>query len=158
MRRIVAVLLTCSLAPTLVGCDSVAGVFTPTPEVVVKEATVAVPGAAVEGELGDKVPDDTPLWPGAKVEDSSYAKGTAIVLLSTDDAFDDVLSGISVGFERAGWGVLADDAGASAEDSATGEPRIAVITASKPEREALVTITDDGQGPVSIEILVRVVK
>lgn len=151
MKRLLTVLAIVVAAGALGGCSRLQAAFTPPPKVVTEAATVAVAGAPVKGELHKGVPADTPLWPNATVQDSTYLKSTATFTLTTTDPYDDVLSGVAVGFERAKWEVAEEDT--SAEDI-----RSTLVTASKPGREALVSIADLGDGTVVMEYSVQVVK
>ncbi len=133
-RRILLAALAVLAAMALAGCDTLQSVVTPEPEVITEEATVAVAGAAVSGELSADTPQGLPLWPGAEVIESTSSEDTYSLTLSTGDPYDDVLPGLAAGFERAGWEV-------TSEESDEGG-RIAVLSLTTQGQEGFITITE----------------
>ncbi len=99
---------------------------------------MAVPAAAVKGQVPEGVPDVLPLWPGATVSSGEVAEGSVVLSLGTKATYDDVVAGTSVGFERAGWTV---SEGAE-ESSAT------VLDVAGKGYEGVVTITGTDTGAV----------
>jgi hypothetical protein len=126
-------LLVVTLSPAA-GCARLQEAFTPPPKVVTEEATVAVDGASVVGELSADTPSDLPIWPHATVVESVTTDDAYSLTLTTTDSFDDVLAGVAAGFEKAGWDV------ASEETSEGG--RVAVLTVSTTGREGFITVTE----------------
>jgi hypothetical protein len=94
------------------GCKALEKQFTPPPKVVTEDATMAVDGAQVAGELSDVTPEGLPLWPGAEVVESTGTEDSYGLTLVTGDPYQDVLNGVAAGFEQAGWEVARDDQGA----------------------------------------------
>lgn len=148
MKRLVSLIALAAACAVLTGCDRIQAAFVPDPIVITDEATTAVSPAKLDGELGEGVPEGTPLWPGSRVEASDRIKGTTTVTLVTGDPFDDVVAGIGVGYQRAEWEV-------STEDASTPEVKTALITASKADRQVLITVTDAGDGTVTMEYLIQ---
>lgn len=148
MKRAVSLIALVAVCVVMTGCGRIQAAFVPDPIVVTDEATTAVSPANLEGELGDGVPEGTPFWPGSRVEASDYTKGTATVTLVTGDPFDDVVAGIGVGYQRADWAV-------TTEDASTPDVKTALITASKANRQVLITVADAGDGAVTMEYLIQ---
>ncbi len=125
------------------GCSQIEAVFTPTPQVVTREATVAAASATLKGDLPENTPAGLPLWPGATVA-STPAKGASYSLtLDTNDAYADVLSGITVGFQRAGWTV--------AQGSQDGS--VTALDVSGENYEGVVTVSGNKDGSTTVEYL-----
>jgi hypothetical protein len=133
-RVLTASILAALLAFSLVGCKQLEQRFTPPPKVVTQEATVAVGGAPVQGELAAETPEGLPLWPGAKVVESTGTEDAYGLTLVTSDPYEDVLNGVAAGFEKAGWQV--------AQDSGGGEDAASVVLTIKSDAfEGFVTIS-----------------
>jgi hypothetical protein len=127
----------------LTGCAAASSVLTPEPEVVTREATVAVPAAPVDGALGREIPSDLPVWPEATVVSVEKSDGGSLVIaLRTPEAYDDVVTGLGVGFERAGWQVT----------EGGQEAAVTLLDVSGLGYEGLVTIASTDAG-TSIEYL-----
>ena len=133
-RAVTVSFLAALLAFSLVGCKQLEQRFTPPPKVVTQEATVAVGGAPVQGELAAETPEGLPLWPGAQVVESTGTEDAYGLTLLTSDPYEDVLNGVAAGFEKAGWQV-AQDAGGG-EDAAS-----VVLTVKSDALEGFVTIS-----------------
>lgn len=142
-RRILLACLTALLVLSLSGCAKLQAAFTPDPEVITEEATVAVEGAAVSGELSPDTPQGLPIWPGAEVIESIASEDSYSLTLSTGDSYDDVLLGMAAGFERVGWEV-------TSEESDEGG-RIAVLSLTTEGQEGFVTITELESGAVQLD-------
>lgn len=142
-RRLLAFPIVIAVAAGLSGCARLEAVFTPKPKVVTIEATVAAPGAAVNGDLASWMPEGTPLWPGATVADSQATRTAYNLTLVTNDPYVDVLAGTAKGFEDAGWEVV------QTEEGETGA-RTAVLTVSNSTHEGLVTLAEESGGTVTI--------
>jgi len=136
MRRRTAALATVLVlaAVSTTGCKALEEKFVPPPKVVTEDATVAVDGAQVAGELSKETPQGLPLWPGSEVIESTGTEDAYGLTLLTRDPFEDVLNGVAVGFEQAGWGVAREDAGDA------GAPSV-VLTVSNDTLEGFVTIS-----------------
>lgn len=143
--RLASVLLVAVVFASVTGCAKLEQRFTPPPQVVTEEATVAVSGAAVTGDLGE-APQDLPVWPGATVTDQSITDGAYAVTMTTVDVYDDVLKGVAVGFERAGWSV-------AQEESGDQGARSAVLTVTGSEYEGYVTITEAENEVIQVDYL-----
>jgi hypothetical protein len=141
--RIAMVMLMAALALPTTGCARFRSALTPEPEVVTIEATVAVAGAAVEGELPEGTPADLPLWPGSTVVEGESGPASYTLTLSATDTFDDVLAGLAKGFSDAGWEVAQEDLGEGAE-------RTAVLTVEGSSGQGIVTLTAEDDGSVMI--------
>ncbi len=107
-----------------------------------QEPTVAVAAAQVSGELPEGLPDALPLWPGATVISGEAAGEAVLLTLDAREAYDDVVAGVSVGFERAGWTVTEDDV----PDSVT------VLDVQGDGLEGVVTVSETEDG-VQIDYL-----
>lgn len=138
-----ALVLALSATPILTGCQSVQSFISPTPTVITQEATVAVTAAAVTGELPAETPESLPLWPGAEVASAESIESQFSLVLTSSEPFDDVVSGMTVGFERAGWEV----AESASDESATS------LDVSNGEYEGVVTVYDAGSA-TRIEYLI----
>jgi len=134
VRTVVLTVLAIVALASAMGCTGLQEAFTPPPKVVTEEATVAVDGASVVGELAADTPENLPVWPDATVVESVTTDDAYSLTLTTADRFDDVLAGVAAGFEKAGWEV------ASEETSEGG--RVAVLTVSTAGREGFITITE----------------
>lgn len=130
-------------AAMLSGCTQLEETFTPEPNVVTEEATVAVDGASVVGEMSPDTPAGLPLWPGAEVVESVQTDDAYSLTLTTTDTYEDVLAGVAAGFEQAGWEV------ASEESSEGG--RIAVLTLTATDQEGFITLTELEGGGVQLD-------
>jgi len=133
------------------GCKALEERFTPPPKVVTEEATVAVDGAAVQGELSEDTPQGLPIWPGATVTESTGTEDAYGLSLTTTDPFDDVLNGTAVGFEEAGFEVAREEAGVEGA-------RSVVLTVSGDGLEGFVTLTEIGDGTTQIDYAVTTVQ
>lgn len=133
LGRVLSCAVILALVIPLTGCEKVQSVFTPKPKVITREATVAVESAPVTGKPLDDAPEGLPLWPGARVRLSYEQKGTYRLVYITEDTFSDVIAGLSVGFERAGWSVSK----AATEQTAT------VLDVAGPKHEGIVTVYDE---------------
>ncbi|MDZ4168591.1 MAG: hypothetical protein U1E26_02890 [Coriobacteriia bacterium] len=142
VSRRVALVAVAALALVSSGCAQLEAAFTPEPNIVTVEATVAAPGAVVNGDLATWMPDGTPLWPGSDVVESQATKEAYSLTLSTSDAYADVLPGVAKGFEDAGWSVLSDEEGDEGS-------RTAVLTVSNDTHEGIVTLTENADGTVT---------
>ncbi len=137
--RFTAAALALVLGFALTGCQKLEQTFTPEPTIVTEESTVAVEGAAIQGDPGKDMPEGLPMWPGAKVESSDVFKGTYTLVLTAPDTYDDVLNGLAVGLQRAGWEV--------AEDSSGDEGgRVAVLTVSTDGLAGFITLAESEAG------------
>lgn len=145
--RIVTVMLAAALVLPVTGCSRVQSALTPEPEVVTIEATVAVAGAAVEGELPEGTPADLPLWPGATVVEGESGAGSFGLTLTAEEVFDDVLAGLAKGFSDAGWEVAQEDPGEGAD-------RTAVLTVEGPSGQGIITLTAEDDGSVTITYVI----
>jgi hypothetical protein len=146
-RRLIVMLVVASVALSSTGCTSLEKRFTPPPTVVTEEATRAVSGAQVEGELDSSTPEGLPLWPGAQVVDSTMTDDAYSLTLTTTDTFDDVLSGVAAGFEEAGWTVAREESG---EEGA----RSAVLQITRDAEEGFVTLTELEDGLTQIDYVI----
>ena len=146
VRLTLAIVLALALAPTA-GCKALEKRFTPPPTVVTTEATVAADGADVAGDLGKKVPEGLPVWPGAEVTDQKTTKDAYALQLTTTETYDDVLKGVVVGFERAQWQV-------AQEESGDAGARIAILTVSNDTYAGYVTLTETEDAAVTIDYLI----
>lgn len=142
---IIATLVVVSLSSA--GCGRIQRMITPETKVVTQEATVAVPAAPVDGDIEPGLPDSVPLWPNARVTYSGQAAEAYNLTLLTSDPYDDVLAGLAVGFEDAGWEVMQD------EDT-TSATKVTVLTAASDAAGCIVTITDVGNGTVGIAYVI----
>lgn len=142
-RRVLSACLILVAMLSLSGCTRLQAAFTPDPEVITEEATVAAAGAAVSGELSPDTPQGLPVWPGAEVIESISSEDSYSLTLSTSDPYDDVLPGMAAGFERAGWEV-------TSEESDEGG-RIAVLSLNTEAQEGFVTITELEGGAVQLD-------
>lgn len=133
------------------GCKALEKRFTPPPKVVTQEATVAVDGAQVEGELSEDTPQGLPIWPGATVTESTGTEDAYGLSLTTTDPFEDVLNGTAVGFENAGFKVAREEAGAEGS-------RSVVLTVTGEDLEGFVTLTEIGDGTTQIDYAVTKVQ
>lgn len=141
-RLLASILLAVALL-TVTGCTRLEKAFTPPPNVVTEEATVAADGAAVVGELSADTPQGLPIWPGAQVVESVSTDDSYSLTLTTSDPFDDVLAGVAAGFESAGWEV--------ASEESTEGGRMAVLTVSSQGQEGFVTITEVDSASVQLD-------
>lgn len=126
------------------GCSSMQERFTPGPKVVTKEATVAVDGARVMGDLSKNTPDGLPLWPGATVTESTGTDQAYGLSLTTTDPYDDVLNGVAAGFEDAGWTVTREETGGE-------ETRSVILTVASESLQGFVTLTEIGDGTTQVD-------
>jgi len=146
-RTAACVVLAVAALVLATGCDQLEKRFTPPPKVVTEEATVAAGGALVEGELSEDAPEGLPMWPGATVTESTGTEDAYGLSLTTVDPFEDVLNGIAVGFEQAGWTVTRDEAG-------TEGTRSVMLTVSSDSMEGFVTLTEIGDGTTQVDYAV----
>jgi hypothetical protein len=148
MTRRMTVLITLALALfASSGCSGLKERLTPPPKIVTQEATRAASDAQVSGELDESTPSDLPLWPGAKVVDSTTTDDAYSLTLTTAEKFTDVLNGVAAGFEEAGWSVAVDE---------SGEPggRSAILQISRESEEGFVTLTEIESGLTQIDYVV----
>jgi len=144
MRVRAAASITVALALLLVtGCTRLETALTPPPKVVTEEATVAVDGASVVGELSAETPEGLPLWPGGEVVESLSTEDSYSLTLTTGDPYDDVLAGVAAGFEAAGWEV--------ASEESTEGGRVGVLTLTTQGQEGFVTITEIDSSSVQLD-------
>jgi uncharacterized protein YceK len=150
-RRIAVALLVAALPFALSGCGALTKALTPAPKVVTQEATMAVAGAKVSGELAKDMPAGMPLWPGATVEKTNSGKVPGGIswsaTLHTQDAFNDVYKGVGAGMQKAGWTVEV----ASSEPSAS-----AVFNVSGTSGAGSVAIMAGADGGSSIDYVIVV--
>ncbi len=146
-RVLVSVVVASAVVMSATGCASLEKRLTPEPTTVTQEATRAISGASVTGELAETTPNGLPLWPGAKVIESDTTEDAYGLSLQTADAFDDVLNGVAVGFEEAGWKV---------EKEVSGEQgaRAAALLVSRDAEEGIVSITELEDGIVQIDYVI----
>ena len=140
-----------AVAVTASGCAQVSDLLTPGPKVVTVEATVAAPTAKVNGRLPEGAPEGLPLWPGATVLEGESSDNAYDVILSTDQALDDVSLGMAKGFEEAGWEVTQETLGEGAE-------RMVFLTVSRPTHEGIVTISPGESDDVAIAYVISAVE
>lgn len=128
-RGAALVVLVLALSVPLTGCQKVVSAFTPKPEVVTREATAAASGAEVVGSIPADFPSDLPLWPGAKVADAIADGPSKTLVLKMNESYEDVVAGIAVGFERAGWSAVkvAEEASATVLE-VRGEGQDGIVT------------------------------
>jgi hypothetical protein len=127
------------VALSLSGCKAINDFVAGTP--VIKRVTVAAkigqPGATVNGALKPGAPTDLPLWESADVTKTDVGKSDSgkswSATLSTHDAYPDVVKGMAVGFQRAGWEV-------QSQDVVSGETSSTVLSVSGPSGAGIVTI------------------
>lgn len=106
LRRVSIVVAALGLLLPVTGCSEVQSALPSTPETVAEEPLVASTDADVSGELGSEIPADIPVWPEAKVISAEEIEGGSwLVVLETSEPYEDVVLGMGVGFERAGWEV-----------------------------------------------------
>ncbi len=155
LARLLFAAASVAFAIAVTGCARVEQALAPEPTVVTIEATQAVPGADVNGELAEGLPADLPLWPGADVRSSTAASDAYTLALVTTEKFDDVVPGLAAGFERAGWEVMEELAGdeGSEAGTASASPRATVLTVSGAAGGGIVTVTE-GEGAVLIEYVI----
>lgn len=145
-RVVVASAVVCLVASSLAasGCKRIETALTPEPEIITQEATVAASSAQVEGELPGDAPGGVPMWPGATVDAAEVSKdGSYSLVLVSDEAYDDVVAGVSVGLERAGWEVA----------EAANEADAVVLDAGGSGLVGVITITRTESGGATIEYL-----
>lgn len=148
-RSPVIAALTLVLALGVSGCDAVSDALQPKTEVVTSEGLVAAPGAKVSGELPAGLPQDLPLWPAATVVSGEVDEdGTIDLALDATASFDDVVAGIGVGFEKAGWKVVE-----SLTDNTT-----TVLEVSNDAYDGVITITNGEDVGTSVEYLLSAAK
>ncbi len=150
-RTITLSALAAVLLFALVGCKSLEERFTPPPKVVTQEATVAVAGAEVMGELSADTPEGLPLWPGAEVLESAGTEDAYGLTLVTSDPYEDVLSGIAAGFEQAGWKVAQEQTGG--EDAGS-----VVLTVTGDALEGFVTVSRIETSTTQLDYVVTAVQ
>lgn len=144
VRVAVCAALASAVVVSTTGCRGLEERFTPPPKVVTEEATVAADGASVVGDLSEQTPEGLPLWPGATVTESIGTEDAYGLSLTTTDPYGDVLSGVAVGFENAGWAVAKD----ASSTETTGS---ALLSVSSEGFGGFVTITDIGDGTTQID-------
>ena len=112
-------------------------------EVAAEGPKVAAPTAPVSGSFSSLVPAELPVWPEAEVTSAEEADGESLLLvLQTEDAYEDVVLGLGVGFERAGWQVA----------ESGEEPNATLLDVSGSGYQGVVTISGSESG-TSIEYL-----
>ena len=152
VRTIVALAVVAVLPIPLSGCGAVKAAFNPKPKVnvVSREATVAVVGAPVNGKLAERMPEGVALWPESTVVGSHLTKtpqgASWSVQLATNDPYDDVIKGMGVGLEKAGWTVQAQDVG-------TAEAPSRILTLTRDGSDGLVTISVIESPTVTIDMM-----
>lgn len=144
LRIAMCLTFTALVLASTTGCKNLEERFTPPPKVVTEEATVAVAGASVSGELAEHTPEGLPLWPYAEVTESVGTEDAYGLSMITADPYEDVLNGVAAGFENAGWEVARD----AASQESTGS---ALLTVSSETGEGFVSITDLGDGTSQID-------
>lgn len=146
--RLLTVGLLAALAlGSLGGCAALDAALAPEPKVVTEEATIADPDAQVIGTVADGAPESLPLWPGARVEASKSVREAFTLVLVAQEPFDEVVNGVAVGLQRAGWEV-AEEAGGDA-----GE-RVTVLTIGRAGASGFVTLAEGTDG-TTIEYIVE---
>jgi hypothetical protein len=146
------VLVTVAAVP-LSGCEAITKAITPPAIIkhVTVQAKVGQPGAKVEGTLKSGAPSDLPLWEGASVLKSSVVKSKLgkswSAILATPDAYDDVVKGMAVGFQRTGWQVQSQDV-SSTEGSTT------VLAVTGPSAAGMVTIAAEKDKTTQISYVI----
>jgi hypothetical protein len=138
---ILAAFMLASLSVT--GCGRLERALTPPPTVVTLEATVAAPGATVQGDLPGGVPVDLPLWPSARVMEADASGEAVSMTLLAQEPFSDVLAGVAKGLSDSGWDVAREEAG---EDGS----RTAILTVAGDTHEGLVTIIENDDATVTM--------
>ena len=150
-RSYIAIVLLGMLALPLGGCAQLTEAFKPEPKIVTQEATVAVVGAAVTGELEKEMPEALPLWPESTVVKSTYTSAPGgrswAATLLTADAYDDVLKGTGAGLQKAGWTVEVTDASIPGAMSA-------VLNISREGKEGVISIAETPEG-TTIEYVIN---
>lgn len=132
-----------ALVLSLTGCGEAPSALSQAPEVVGEEPIVAAPSAPVNGALSSEIPADVPVWPEAEVVSAEEIEdGSFLVVLQTTETYEDVVLGVGVGFERAGWEV----AEGGEEDAVT------MLDVSGSGYQGIVTISSASSG-TSIEYL-----
>lgn len=151
-RSAVMLALATIIATTLlVGCSAIESALTPAPKVVTQEATVAVPGAKVSGDLGPDAPSVVPLWPGATVVESTLQDQTYSLSLNAEAPYRDVFTGVAAGFEKSGWSVQRDESGAAGS-------KTAVLTVSGNGYEGMVTVSEIASGTAEVDYVLTPAK
>lgn len=128
-----------AVAVSTSGCDAIKKAVVPAP--IITHETIAAkigqPGAAVRGKLRPGIPANLPLWDGAAVLRSDVIKSDAgnswSATLSTTDPYSDVMKGMAVGFQKAGWQV-------ETQDTTSTEGSTTVLTVSGSSGVGVVTI------------------
>ena len=148
VRLIVLAALLAVVVPGVSGCGQIDAMLNPKPKVITQEATVAVAGASVQGQLEAEMPEGLPLWPDAVVTDSTLSKVPGgkswAASFTTTDVYDDVYKGMGAGFQRAGWTV-------ESVDTSVPEAKSATFTVQKDNVEGVVSISQVDSGTVSID-------
>ncbi len=152
--RLSVVVAMVATALALSGCSVKAVLdkqFAPDPKTVTVEATIAVPGASVEGTITEGFPETVALWPGAVVAKSKTTKtpqgASYSTVLNTPDPYDDVLAGVGEGLKQAAWKVEAIDA-------SNEEQKVTLLTISNEDADGIVTVTSQPDKPVRIEYVI----
>ncbi|PKQ15064.1 MAG: hypothetical protein CVT67_11380 [Actinobacteria bacterium HGW-Actinobacteria-7] len=146
-RRLLALTVVALALLSATGCKRLEARFTPPPTIVTQEATRAAAGAAVDGKLDKSTPEGLPLWPGATVLESDQTEDAYSLSLQTTDTYTDVLNGIVVGFEDAGWSV-------AREESGTEGARTAVLSIARDSEEGIITLTEAEGGLTQIDYVI----
>jgi hypothetical protein len=148
IRRVfVSLVVVTAIIASTTGCAPFEERFTPEPTIVTEEATRAIAGATVEGKLSKNTPADIPLWPSASVIESSMTEDAYSLTLQTTDVYIDVLTGVAVGFEDAGWQVAKDEFGEKGAGSA-------ILSVTRGGDEGIITITELEGGLVEIDYVI----
>lgn len=145
-RMTVLIALALALLPSS-GCSGLKERLTPPPKIVTQEATRAASGAPVSGELDESTPSDLPLWPGAKVVDSTTTDDAYSLTLTTAEKFADVLNGVAAGFEDSGWSI-------AVEESGDQGARSAILQITRESEEGFITLTEIEGGLTQIDYVV----
>lgn len=136
-----------ALAFATAGCEKLDAALAPEPTIITQEATVAVPAAQVIGVVAEGAPEGLPLWPGARVEGSEATRGTFTLVLVASDTFEDVVNGVGVGLQRAGWEVAEEASGTEGE-------RVTVLTVARAGASGFVTLAEGADG-TTIEYVIE---
>ncbi len=156
VRLIAVAVLAVVASAALGGCASVKSSldarFTPKPQLITQEATVAATGASIIGKIPPGFPRTLPMWPGArvyrtKVTNTRNGKPSYILSTWTRDPFADVLAGLGKGFLDGGWKVRGTDV-------SIDKQKVVILTISGLGSEGIVTVSQIASRPVTIDYVV----
>ena len=151
--RVLGVMLIVAVAVSAAGCARVADSLKPRPNVVVIEATVASVDATISGgTLAPGRPSSTPLWPGSRLVSSAQTQTPQgkswTASFTTSDEFDDVVKGLAVGLENAGWTT-------EVADASVGGEQTSLLSAATSSTDALFTVARSADASVtSIDVVI----